>query len=134
MGRGMSGGPMLSEGDRERLARILGLCGSAHAGERAAAALKAHEFIRSRGWTWPDVLNPPPARVHRQEPPPAPEPQAAPTRMSPAAAVWCLKNGRHLLTEWERAFLVSLASFPRLSGKQRRRLKQIVLKIEAATA
>jgi hypothetical protein len=38
------------------LAKLLGMLGSNHAGERAAAGLKAHEFIRRLGLTWLEVL------------------------------------------------------------------------------
>jgi hypothetical protein len=42
----------------ERLVKLLGLLGSAHDGERAAAGLKAHEFIRRHGLTWVDIIMP----------------------------------------------------------------------------
>ncbi len=42
--------------DRARLAKILALLGSSEAGERASAALKAHEMVRSLDMTWDDVL------------------------------------------------------------------------------
>jgi hypothetical protein len=45
--------------DREsidRLIKLLGMLGSAHDGERAAAGLKAHEFIKRRGLCWADVI------------------------------------------------------------------------------
>jgi hypothetical protein len=40
----------------ERLIKLLGMLGSAHDGERAAAGLKAHELIRRHGLTWSDIL------------------------------------------------------------------------------
>jgi hypothetical protein len=40
----------------DRLIKLLGMLGSAHAGERAAAGLKAHEFIRRHGLQWSDVI------------------------------------------------------------------------------
>jgi hypothetical protein len=42
----------------DRLTKILGLLGSDHAGERAAAAAKAHALVRSIGLTWRDVITP----------------------------------------------------------------------------
>lgn len=45
--------------DREaidRLIKLLGMLGSAHDGERAAAGLKAHEFLKRRGLCWADVI------------------------------------------------------------------------------
>ncbi len=45
----------------ERLAKILGLLGSSHAGERASAAAKADALVRSAGLTWRDVVMPSPS-------------------------------------------------------------------------
>jgi hypothetical protein len=42
----------------DHLAKLLGMLGSAHAGERAAAGRKADEFIKRRGLTWSDVIRP----------------------------------------------------------------------------
>jgi hypothetical protein len=42
--------------DAQKLARILGMLGSAHSGERDAAALAAHKLIFERGLTWPTIL------------------------------------------------------------------------------
>jgi hypothetical protein len=41
----------------ERLIKLLGMLGSAHDGERAAAGLKAHEFLKRRGLSWADVIH-----------------------------------------------------------------------------
>ena len=46
----------MTDTDRARLAAILGMLGSAHAGERAAAALQAEAFRRKHGLTWGEVL------------------------------------------------------------------------------
>lgn len=43
-----------------KLIRILGLLGSEHAGERAAAALKAVEWLQKAGTSWEALLVPPP--------------------------------------------------------------------------
>jgi hypothetical protein len=40
----------------ERLAKLCGMFGSEHDGERAAAALKANEFVRDLGLTWSDIV------------------------------------------------------------------------------
>ena len=41
----------------DRLAKIAGLFGSEHAGERAEAAAKAHKLVRELGLTWHDVIS-----------------------------------------------------------------------------
>jgi hypothetical protein len=53
----------MRKGDLTRLIRILGMLGSDHDGERAAAALAADRLVRGSGWTWWDLLAP--ARVPR---------------------------------------------------------------------
>jgi hypothetical protein len=40
----------------ERLVKLLGMLGSDHDGERAAAAAKASELVRAHGLTWLDVI------------------------------------------------------------------------------
>jgi hypothetical protein len=47
---------VLADVDRTRLVKLLGLLGSAHDGERAAAARKAHEHIKALGLQWGDVI------------------------------------------------------------------------------
>jgi len=42
--------------DRAKLARILGMLGSEHAGERASAALQAEAFRKRHGMTWEEML------------------------------------------------------------------------------
>jgi hypothetical protein len=53
-----------------RLIKLAGLLGSAHDGERAAAALKCSEVLAVHGLTWVDVLQPAS---------PVPQPATAPT-------------------------------------------------------
>jgi hypothetical protein len=40
----------------DRLAKLCGMFGSAHEGERAAAAQLADRMLRELGLTWPDVI------------------------------------------------------------------------------
>jgi len=48
----------LSRPDRVRLGKLLALCSSGYDGEALAAARAAVRFIRDRGLTWQDVLEP----------------------------------------------------------------------------
>jgi hypothetical protein len=94
----------LSEQDRERLAKLLGLLSSDHAGERASAGLMAWKFIKSRDLTWFEVLQPV-------------LPVAAERPSGPTSGNWrqvvahCQRYGADLglLTTWEEDFLASLA-------------------------
>ncbi|HEY2615981.1 MAG TPA: hypothetical protein VGI78_01455 [Acetobacteraceae bacterium] len=47
---------MITTSERARLAAILGMLGSEHAGERAAAGLQAEAFRRKHGLTWEELL------------------------------------------------------------------------------
>jgi hypothetical protein len=42
----------------DRLSKLCGMLGSAHDGERAAAARLADEFVKKLGLRWNDVINP----------------------------------------------------------------------------
>jgi hypothetical protein len=44
--------------DRPRLARVLGMLGSAHVGERASAALQAERLRSGAGLSWCDIVSP----------------------------------------------------------------------------
>jgi hypothetical protein len=102
----------LSLSDRVRLAKLLSLLGSDHAGERDAAALVAHRFIRDRGLTWQNVLEP--------EAAPDANRNFEPWRQTVAA---CLRQPGSL-RQWEGGFLRSLSGFARISPKQRSVLAQ----------
>ena len=54
---------MLTRDDRERLTKIAGLLGSAHAAERAVAAMKATELLEGLGATWADLVASVPSKV-----------------------------------------------------------------------
>lgn len=67
----------MTDQERQRLAAILGMLGSAHAGERAAAGLQAEAFRKKHRLTWAELLALSPAE-------PIPEPPAAPPPTQPA--------------------------------------------------
>jgi hypothetical protein len=108
---------------RTKLAKLLGMLGSDHAGERDAAALAAHRLVTAAGLTWKQVVTPPPIE-----------------KKLPDLGTWratvaeCLARPGSL-RPWEAKFLQDLPGFRRLSVKQRYVLKEIadrVLKREAA--
>ncbi len=47
----------MTDADRRHLAAILGMLGSEHHGERAAAALQAEAFRRKHGLTWEQIVS-----------------------------------------------------------------------------
>ena len=78
----------MTPADRQRLARILGMLGSEHAGERASAALRAEAFRKRHGMTWEDALALPPVEAV-MEPvwtPEPPRPAWTPPRSPVASA------------------------------------------------
>lgn len=50
----------MTPAERKKLVRILGLLGSDQAGERAAAALKAHELVEGANTDWSELITPVP--------------------------------------------------------------------------
>ena len=49
----------MTRSERLKLVRILGMLGSDHEGERAAAGLAAHRLVQRAGTTWWGLLDPP---------------------------------------------------------------------------
>ena len=99
---------------RLRLAKLLGLLGSTHAGERDAAGLAAHRLVRERDLTWPEILCSP-----------AVEWQHSTWRDTVQA---CLRHPDDL-SSWELSFLRGVSRLPRLSPKQRACLDRIAHRV-----
>src|SRR4051794_18775199 len=98
----------LSSDDRRRLVNILGMLGSDHDGERAAAGLLASKLLKGNSIHWDDVIVPEP-----EKPPPRPEPPSSgPAASWPADLVLCRRK-MALLNNWERQFVATLAPCPR---------------------
>jgi hypothetical protein len=108
--------------DRDRLAKLLGLLGSDHAGERDAAALAAHRFLQQRGMTWRDAIEP--AAIGMSLP------ETGAWRNTVARCLECVGS----LRPWECTFLRGLPAFPRLSVKQSRILREIANRVLSADA
>ena len=106
---------------RAKLAKVLALLGSDHAGERDAAALAAHRLVTQAGLTWQHVIKPP-----------------AIERALPELGTWrqtvaeCLAQPGSL-RPWEVGFLRDLPGFRRLSVKQRSCLKEIADRVLGRT-
>src|SRR3954462_2039623 len=110
-----------------KLAKVLGMLGSDHDGEIAAAGRRAHAMVKGAGLTWNQVLAPansPPESPYRP-----PRRWRRPASASDAAAL-CLQWGE-VLTDWETDFCRSLVGRYRLSPKQSEVLNRIAAKCEA---
>lgn len=111
---------MITATDRTTISKLLGLIGSAHDAEALSAARKAHQLLKAKGATWPELLGlattpPPPEPEHLQE------------------ARDLLTRGKGHLTKWERNFLLGIMSRTTLQVKQMESLDAIRVKIDAAT-
>ena len=107
---------------RTKLAKLLGMLGSDHPGERDVAALAAHRLVTQAGLAWRQVVTP--AAVEK----PLPELGTWRTTVKECLA----RPGSR--RPWEVKFLHDLPGFRRLSVKQRYVLSEIadrVLKREA---
>lgn len=61
--------------NRQQLAKILELMGSAHDGEALAAARRAHMLVRNSGETWESLLDQRPAALRQPAPAASPTPE-----------------------------------------------------------
>ena len=111
--------------DRERLAKLLGMMGSAHDGEALAAARQAERLRAEAGLTWGEILLP---RL------PAPRRQHHHVETFADAIEFVLDNEQEL-TAWERDFARSLRrQLSPVSTKQIAILDQILSKVRRAQA
>lgn len=99
---------MLDPRTAGRLAKLCGMFGSDHVGERAAAAAKADKLVRAKGLTWFQVL--------RTEP-------------SFRDQIKFALEHDDLLSAWEREFLTSIRRQRKLTEKQLAVLEDICAKV-----
>src|SRR3954447_13797385 len=110
--------------DRERLAKLLGLMGSAHDGEVVAAARQAERLRAEAGLTWQQIMVPTLPPPHRSAP-----------VQTVADAIEFVLDHEEALSEWERDFVRSVATqkYP-MSPKQVEVLQRLVEKARRAEA
>lgn len=109
--------------DRDKLAAVLGMLGSDHAGEILAAARAAERLRREAKLTWSDTLRP------------APEPRRDREVQSVDDALDLCEAYADWLTVWERNFVATLVRQRRAaSPKQIAILDQLVTKVLRAGA
>ena len=105
-----------------KLAKVCGLLGSDHDGERSTAAWHATKLLQAQGMTWADVFAP-------ALPPPQPTLHAPHV----AAVQWALQFPDRL-TAWECRFLADIGRRTRLTTKQAAKLDGIVHKLRGGGA
>jgi hypothetical protein len=97
----------------DKLAKLCGMFGSDHLGERAAAAQMAHRLVKESGLSWFDVIRP-----------------SAPTASIEDQIEFCLQH-EELLNTWEWGFLNGVRGRQFLTEKQLAKLGNIVAKAKA---
>jgi hypothetical protein len=106
----VSNPPQLNVDTRLRLARLLGMTGSAHDGEVVNAARLADRLVRENGLTWRDVVAPV-GRGLASVPEPEDVSIDAIRRDWRRAAQWCLSRGGNVLRGKDRDFLHTIAGY-----------------------
>jgi hypothetical protein len=108
----------------DKLVKVLGMLGSDHDGEVAAAGRRADAMIKGAGLSWGDVI----ARATRR----SEQPQRRWRRTtSPSdTAALCLL-WPEVLTDWETNFCRSIVGRRRISAKQTVVLERLARKVEA---
>ena len=115
----------LAPGQRDKLVRVLGMLGSEHMGERAAAALAADKLLRSVGVTWAEVIGEQPVSSGYGF-------SASPVPDYVSDLQACGRRS-DLLTKWEVTFVTGLAQQKTpASRRQRDLLAGIAAKVRAA--
>ena len=111
--------------DRDRLAKLLGMMGSAHDGEVVAAARQAERLRADAGLTWHDIVLP-------ALPSPRPQRRGA---MTLGQAIQFVLDHEDALTAWESDFARSIKrQTSPLSPKQIGILERLVEKVRRAEA
>jgi hypothetical protein len=119
--------PRLTQAFADKLVKVLGMLGSAHDGEVAAAGRRADAMVKGAGLRWVDVIAP---AAPRPEQPQRPQRRwHRPTSPSDTAAL-CLQ-WPEVLTDWETNFCRSIVGRRRISTKQTVVLERLARKVEA---
>ena len=104
----------LHHSDLQKLAKLLGMVGSAHDGEALNAARKAQALIQDKGATWFDAFGvgetSAPVPIHHE-------------------LVRDLLKQKAILDDFERSFLIGILSYKKLSEKQAETLQNIEQKL-----
>ncbi len=120
-----------------RLARICGMFGSNHAGERASAAAMADSLVRKLGLTWPDVISSSSTTssssstwsTASSRARPCPQSDCSDLSVEELFHFALLAEEEDLLNPWERGFLINVYDRRRLTDKQLAKLRSIVAKV-----
>jgi hypothetical protein len=113
----------------DKLVKVLGMLGSVHDGEVAAAGRRANAMIKGAGLTWGDVIARAAPKSEPQQQSRAPRRWRRTTSPSDTAALCLLWP--EVLTDWETNFCRSIVGRRRISAKQTDVLERLAHKVEA---
>jgi hypothetical protein len=119
--------PRLTPALASKLVKVLGMLGSAHDGEVAAAGRRADAMVKGAGLSWGDVIAP---AAPRSEQPQRPQRRWRRTTLPSDTAALCLL-WPEVLTDWETNFCRSIVGRRRISAKQTVVLERLARKVEA---
>lgn len=107
-----------TEVDTRRISIILGMLGSEHVGERAAAGLKADQMVRAAGLTWDSLV-----AVRRTD-----EASERDWREPDdlATAIEVARRYQDHFNRWERRFIESVDARELLTTKQIKHIERLV--------
>ena len=123
----MTAAASLTPAFADKLVKVLGMLGSAHDGEVAAAGRRAHSMLKAEGLTWVDVIKP--AAPKSEQPQRSQRRWRKTTSPSDTAALCLLWP--EVLTDWETNFCRSIVGRRRISAKQTVVLERLARKVEA---
>ena len=126
----MTAVPRLTPAFADKLVKVLGMLGSVHDGEIAAAGRRADAMVKGAGLSWDEVIVPAAPRSEQpQQQSRAPRRWRRTTSPSDTAALCLLWP--EVLTDWETNFCRSIVGRRRISAKQTEVLDRIARKVEA---
>jgi hypothetical protein len=123
----MTAVPRLTPAFADKLVKVLGMLGSAHDGEVAAAGRRADAMVKDAGLSWGDVIAP---ATPRSEQPQRPQRRWHRSTSPSDTAALCLL-WPEVLTNWETNFCRSIVGRRRISAKQTDVLERLARKVEA---
>jgi hypothetical protein len=119
--------PRLTPALASKLVKVLGMLGSVHDGEVAAAGRRADAMVKGAGLSWGDVIAP---AAPRSEQPQRPQRRWHRSTSPSDTAALCLL-WPEVLTDWETNFCRSIVGRRRISAKQTVVLEHLARKVEA---
>lgn len=93
-----------------RLAKVCGMLGSAHDGERAAAALLASQILEDIGVSWSDLIHSAYSNANEAAKPSNVEFDPRQPGWHVPYCEWLLANKMSVLSKWDVDFLVNIKS------------------------